>query len=191
MATVAKRLMTAEEFYEWSQRPENRDKMYELERGEVVEVSRAGKLHCLICMNVGAILWLFVRQRPKGYVCCNDVGTIIQRNPDTVRGPDVAVFEDTEQYEEVDLKYGESPPVLAVEVLSPNDTTGTVNRRILEQLKAGTKLVWLIDPFAKNVTVYRQGREPYIVEDKQELTGDDVLPDFKCRVGEFFTLSGR
>jgi hypothetical protein len=34
MATVAPRLMTAEEFYDWSHRPENADRLFELEKGE-------------------------------------------------------------------------------------------------------------------------------------------------------------
>ncbi len=32
MANVLTKLMTAEEFYEWSHRPENRDKLHELSK---------------------------------------------------------------------------------------------------------------------------------------------------------------
>src|SRR5262249_1494039 len=124
MATVATRTMTAEEFYEWAHRPENRDKHCELERGEAVEMSRPGKRHGLICGNVTRLLGNFAAQRKKGYVCSNDTGVVVERGPDTVRGPDVLFFEDAEQAEQVEEKYGEGPPLLAVEVLSPNDTTG-------------------------------------------------------------------
>jgi hypothetical protein len=44
--------LTAEEFYDWAHRPENAGKSYELERGEVVEVSRPGELHGVVCANV-------------------------------------------------------------------------------------------------------------------------------------------
>src|SRR5438552_642439 len=138
MATVETKLLTAEEFYDWANRPENRDKYCELERGEIVEMAKPGKRHGLVCANVVAILIAYVRHRKKGYVCSNDTGVIVEREPDTVRGPDVLLFEDAELYEEVDIKYGDQPPVLAVEVLSPNDTTGKVNRRIREQLHFGT-----------------------------------------------------
>src|SRR5437016_8913332 len=109
MATVTTRPMTAEEFYEWANRPENRDKVCELERGEIVEMSRPGKRHGLTCANVAGILRNYVIQRKKGYVCSNDTGIIVERNPDTVRGPDVLLFEDADSSDQVDMKYGEKP----------------------------------------------------------------------------------
>lgn len=190
MATVATKLLTAEEFYDWANHPDNRDKYCELERGEIVEMSRPGKLHGFVCANVVWILGAYVRRRRKGYICSNDTGVITERDPDTVRGPDVLLFEDADKYEDMDLKYGEQPPSLAVEVLSPNDTYGKVNQRIMEQLDFGTPLVWLLDTEARNVTVFRPGKQPYVLKESQELTGDDILPDFRCRVAEFFELPG-
>ena len=38
MATVATQLLTAEEFYEWANRPENRGRICELERGRIIEI---------------------------------------------------------------------------------------------------------------------------------------------------------
>jgi Uma2 family endonuclease len=80
MATIQTRLMTAEEFYEWAHRPENRDKPFELERGEVVEMSRPGKRHGMICGNVAGILRNYAVQRQKGYVCTNDTGVVVERD---------------------------------------------------------------------------------------------------------------
>src|SRR5437763_1258728 len=132
MATVETKLLTAEEFYDWANHPDNRDRNCELERGEIVEVSRSGKRHGFVCANVACILGSFVKNRRKGYVCCNGTGVVVERDPDTVRGPDVMLFDDAEHYDEVDLKYGKEPPLLAVEVLSPNDTAGKVMRRVRE-----------------------------------------------------------
>src|SRR5437868_1441595 len=106
MATVAAKLLTAEEFYEWANRPENRDKYCELERGEIVEGSRPGKRHGLICANCAGILGNYTKQRKKGYVCSNETGIIVERDPDTVRGPDIMLFKDATRLEEVDEKYG-------------------------------------------------------------------------------------
>ncbi len=196
MATIQTKLLTAEEFYEWANQPENREKACELERGEIVEMSRPGKLHGFVCANVAGILRNYVIQRKKGYVCSNDTGVIVARNPDTVRGPDVLLFEDAARFEEIEIRYGERPPVLAIEVLSPNDTAGKLSRRVREQFRFGTRLMWVLDPDARNVIVYRPGKEAgiaedYIVEENEELTGDDVLPDFRCRVAEFFSLPGQ
>jgi Uma2 family endonuclease len=190
MATAATKLLTAEEYFDWANSPENRDKYCELVRGEIVEMSRPGRRHGFVCANVVWILGQFVRQRRKGYICSNDTGVVTEHDPDTVRGPDVMLFEDAEHYEDLDLKYGEHPPLLAVEVLSPNDVPGKVNQRVVEQLAFGTRLVWVVDPEACNITVYRPGKQPDVVSEGQELTGEDVLPDFRCQVEEFFALPG-
>jgi Uma2 family endonuclease len=191
MATVATKRMTAEEFYDWANDPDNRDKYCELERGEIVEMSRPGKIHGLVCANVVRILGNFTVQRKKGYVCSNDTGVIVERDPDTVRGPDVMLFEDATRFEDVDRKYGEKPPVLAVEVLSPNDTPGQILRRIREQKQFGTPLIWVLDPDARNVIVCQPGKEDKAVEETEELTGEAVLPDLRVRVAELFALPGQ
>src|SRR5688572_2138779 len=122
MATVVSKPITAEEFYQFTHRSENRDRIFELERGEIVEMSRPGKKHGMICANVARLLGNYAAGRKKGYVCSNDTGVVVERDPDSVRGPDVLFFEDVNQVEQVQEKYGETPPRLAVEVLSPNDT---------------------------------------------------------------------
>ena len=83
---TATSLMTAEEFFDWVNRPENGGKVYELERGEVVEMPRPGERHGVVCVNVGYVLSTYIRQRGKGYACGNDTGIIWERDPDTVRG---------------------------------------------------------------------------------------------------------
>ncbi len=191
MATVETTLMTADQFYEWANRPENRDRNCELERGRVVEMSRPGRRHGLVCANTSAILWLYVRQRKKGYVCSNDTGVIVERDPDTVRGPDVMLFDDAESAELVDTRYGTTPPLLAVEVLSPNDTYGRVLIRVHEQFAFGTRLVWVLDPDARVVVVHYPNGKDRVVREHEELDGNDVLPDFRCKVAEFFALPGQ
>jgi Uma2 family endonuclease len=185
-----KKLMTADEFYDWVLRPENQDRQFELVRGEVVEMSRPGERHCVICGNVGWVLNNYVRQRRRGRVLSNDPGIILEKDPDTVRGPDVAFFDDVKPYDQLNPKWSEGVPVLAVEVLSPNDRIGKVTRRINDFLRAGTRLVWLLDPDARDVTVFRPGQNSQVFEANQELTGEDVLSDFRCPVAEFFFVAG-
>ena len=91
MSSVLTNLMTAEEFYDWVHRPENRDRHFELEEGELVEMSRPGERHGVVCGNTSYILVGYTRKRKKGYVCSNDTGLILDRDPDNVRGPDIAL----------------------------------------------------------------------------------------------------
>jgi Uma2 family endonuclease len=189
-APITTQRLTAEQYFDWLELPENRNRLFELERGEIVEMSRPGERHCLICTNVGFILSLYIRQRQQGYVLGNDPGIIVERDPDTVRGPDLAYFAESRPYGDMNPKFAEGTPTLAVEVLSPTDRIGKVTRRINELLKSGIRLVWLIDPEARDVTVYRSGHDPYPLTDAEELTGDDVLPAFRCRVADFFFSTG-
>jgi Uma2 family endonuclease len=183
---TAAKLMNADEFFDWVMLPENQARHYELERGKVVEMSRPGERHGFVCTNVATVLNLYARKRRKGYVLSNDAGVVLERDPDTVRGPDVSYFEQGKKYAEMNPKLSEGIPTLVVEIVSPNDHFGKIKRKVKEYLKAGVRLVWVIDPEAQDVTVYRAGNGSTAFEAGQELTGDDVLPDFRCPVVEFF-----
>src|SRR5262249_44511931 len=159
MSTATTRArMTAEEFLEFVSRPENKNQFFELVRGEEIQLPPPMKPHGRVCVNVSFLLENYVRQRSFGYVTSNDSGVILERDPDTVRGPDVALYEDAQSFEELHPKYGETPPVLAVEVLSPNDRANRVNRKITDYLKNGVALLWVVDPESRTVTVYRPDR---------------------------------
>src|SRR3954452_23402038 len=182
--------MNAEEFFDWCNRPENRDWHFELERGEVVEVSRPGERHGFVCLNVGRILGNYTYQRRKGYACGNDTGVLLERDPDTVRGPDIVLYDQVRRYNELNPRYSDQPPTLAVEVLSPNDKWGNVTRRIFHFLSRGIAVVWLVDPEGQSVTVYRPNQLPQVFEGGDELTGGPELAEFRCRVSDLFYLPG-
>lgn len=189
--TAARKLMTAEEFYDFVHLPENDNKWFELVRGEVIELPPPQKKHGVVSVNVGVALVNHARQRRKGYVTTNDSGVVLEHDPDTVRGPDVAYYEDAQTWDELHPKYGEVPPRLAVEVLSPNDKIGKVMLKIMDYLKSGVELVWLVDPDSRNVTVYRPNQQPFVAVEGQDLTGDGVLPEFRLAVADLFFLPGQ
>ncbi|MGH7168744.1 MAG: Uma2 family endonuclease [Gemmataceae bacterium] len=189
-ATTAKKLMTAEEFCDWVRQPEQDDKWFELVRGEVIELPSPMKPHGVVCVRVASALSAYADQRGFGYVTCNDSGVILERDPDTVRGPDVAFYEDANTFAELHPKYGEVPPRLAVEVLSPNDRANKVLRKINDYLRCGVGLVWVIDPEIRTLTVHQPGKPQVELTENQEVTGEDVLPGFRCSVSGFFRLPG-
>lgn len=128
-APITRRL-TAEEFFEFCSLPENEDRHFELEDGEIVEMPRPVVPHGVVCGNLAYLLGAYVRQRRKGYVCSNDPGVVWKRNPDTVRGPDVLLFDDDVPFDGLPRKWSERPPLLAVEVRSPNDSMSKMQKRI-------------------------------------------------------------
>jgi Uma2 family endonuclease len=80
----------------------------------------------------------------------------------------------------------EGAPLLAVEVLSPNDKQKDISDAVEEYLDCGTKQVWIVDPYAETVTVYRSNVEPIMYARSQTLPGGDDLPGFACPVAEIF-----
>ena len=149
-----------------------------------------GKYHGFVCGNVAWILGNFAVRRRKGYVCTNGSGIVIEQDPDTVLGPDVTYYEDAQTIDDMDRQYSARPPLLAVEVSSPNDRINRTIRRITQMLHAGVAQVWLVDPEGRDVSVYRAGHDPVLLTEGQELTGDPALPDFRCRIADFFALPG-
>lgn len=182
------RQLSAEGFADWVELPENRNRWFELTRGEVIELPPSTRIHGRVCANVAFILESYVRQRRKGYVTTNDSGVILERAPDTVRGPDVALYEDAQHFADLHPKYGEVPPRLAVEVLSPHDRAGRSLRKITDYLDNGVDLVWFVDVEDRSVTVYRSNRGPRRFEEAGDLTGEEILPGLHCKVADFFIL---
>ncbi len=77
-------------------------------------------------------------------------------------------------------------PDLVAEVPSPNDTAYEIDERIEDYLRAGVRLLWVLNPTTRTVQVYRPDGSGTRLRDGDELTGETVLPGFHCRVGELF-----
>ena len=191
MSTVSANVITAEEFFQWVNLPGNCDRAFELRAGEVVEMPPAGKYHGFVCGKVAGILRNFAIQRGKGYVCTNDAGVIVGRNPDSVRGPDVTFYEDNETADDMSRQYAAAPPLLAVEVVSPGDRFNSTMRRVTQLLNRGVKVVWVVDPEMRDVSKCQAGLEPKLVSGNETLSGGTALPDFECAVSEFFAIPGK
>ena len=78
----------------------------------------------------------------RGTVTCNDSGFVTERGPDSVRGPDVA-FWSKERVKDVPVGYFEMAPDLAVEVLSPSNTTKQILTKLREYFAKGVRMVWV------------------------------------------------
>lgn len=186
MATAVATKMTAAEFFDFVHRPENAGRFFELERGEVVEMPPPGKLHGFVCNILAWYLTNWSVQRGRGYVCTNDTGMIVENKPDTVRGADVSYYDDDRDADTIERGYAGAPPLLVVEVLSPNDKPGRVKRRVREYLKRGVGLVWIVDPEARSVAIHRGGAEPVALQEKDVLIGGPDLAGLRLKVADLF-----
>ncbi len=162
---------------------------HELLRGTVVSEPVPSRPHGRAVARLAELLGSFVRANRLGAVYAGDAGFVLARQPDTVRGPDVAfVSAERERAAEGQLPYFPGAPDLAIEVISPNDRTREVLGKVSDYLAAGCKLVWLVDPVREEVQVFRSPFTPRTLAADDALEAEDLLPGFSIRVAELFEL---
>jgi len=160
---------------------------HELIAGELITMSPAGYQHGVIAQNLGWRLAKHALETGEGQVPTAETGFLLERNPDTVRAPDVAFVSD-EQLQRcgVPTAYFPEAPALAVEVVSPDDTAEAVDSKIRDWLAAGTQLAWVIYPKGRTVTVYRSLDDIQVLSEKDSLSGESVVPGFSCAIADLF-----
>lgn len=82
-------------------------------------------------------------------------------------------------------------PDLAVEVISKSNTKKEMDRKLLEYFGEGVRLVWYVYPKKRAVDVYTSPVDKRRVRHDQTLDGGEVLPGFKLRLKELFTIPRR
>lgn len=180
---TGRELLRAEEYYLLPDEPGWRDELVE---GSVVREPMPSFGHGSASARIARFLLEWVESRELGEVV-GECGFVVQRDPDTVRGPDAA-FVSAERLAawSGDGPFFEGAPDLAVEVLSPSNTRGEVERKVREYLAAGARLVWVVDPASRSVTAYRTGEASRRVGPDDSLDGSDILPGFTLPVSRIF-----
>ncbi|MCX2728234.1 Uma2 family endonuclease [Thermomicrobium sp. 4228-Ro] len=179
-------LLTVDDLVALPERPGIR---YELHEGKLVEMPGAGGIHAAIVVRLVLLLHQFVTSRRLGFVFGDGLGYILRRNPDTVRIPDVSVVR-RERVPAGGIPEGFWPgaPDLAVDIVSPHDRAEEVHERVRDYLGAGTRLVWVLWPKSRTVTVYWPDGTARELGPDEKLTGGDVLPGFEVSVSELFLV---
>ena len=160
----------------------------ELVKGEVYETPAAGARHGDVAAEIGAQLRTYVRANRLGRVFAAETGFLLRRDPDTIRAPDAAfVTQDRLPEEGLPTGYFEGAPDLAVEVLSPDDRPRDVRQKANDWLQAGSRLVWVIDPGTRSVTVYSSPEAFQELTEDDSLEGEHVIPGFACSIRGLFS----
>ena len=173
-------LMTAEELLH----NDVPHKSTELVRGVLVVREPPGGWHGHLSLRLGWLLGQHVYPQSLGMLFGQDTGFLIERDPDTVRAPDLAFVAAARASQIGRHGYVPFAPDLAVEILSSGDRPGEVLEKVADWLEAGTRLVWVIDPDRGNARVHRADGSIDIVAGGGELAGEDVLPGFTCTLPE-------
>ena len=183
MATTKLKLLTADDLIHLS----SQGVRGELIRGVLYETMPTGHEHGRVLINLGSELRIFTKPRSLGTVVGGDVGVRLERDPDTVRAPDVAFFS-TEKAPPPELaaRYAEVVPELLAEIVSPNDTARELREKAEVWLGFGVGLVWVVNPDTRTVDVHRRGLPITTLTDQDVLDGLDILPGFTCAVSDVF-----
>jgi Uma2 family endonuclease len=185
MATASQsKLMTAVEFMA----ADLGEGIFELVRGEIVEMPMPMPEHGVVCGNTSGLLWDYGRRSGYGYVLSNDSAVLTERDPDTVRGADVTFYSHARwPRAQVGRTIPPVPPDLAVEVYSPSNRPGEMNRKIAEYLSIGTLMVWVIYPASRSIAIHRSDDQPPLVLHEGDVVENlPELPGFRCAVADFF-----
>lgn len=175
-------LMTLEEYAALDE-PDERY-VSELVRGVLVREPRPGSRHGSVQVAIGAVLHAWARR--TGASVTAESGYILSEEPATLRGPDVGVVVQPRSTEGEPGGWIRGAPDVAVEVLSPSDTSTAMQEKTLEYFGAGARLVWIVDPTLRTVTVHRLDGSARLLREGDTLEGEDVLEGFSVAVVELF-----
>lgn len=155
---------------------------YELVDGEI-RVSPAGARHGQVCVKLTTRLGSFVEEHGLGFVFDSSTGFRLPNG--NVRLPDVSfVSKGRLDGDRVPDGFCPRAPDLAVEVLSPADRPRPVLDKVGDYLDAAVSLVWVIDPERRTAVAYRSLVSVRAFGPEDALDGEDVVPGFRCRLGE-------
>ena len=155
---------------------------YEYVKGELVPMAPPTMEHGDISMNLSVLLSLHIRENQLGRLYPADTDFKLG---DRLVKPDIA-FVSTARLPENRRQASPVAPDLAVEVVSPTDIQYRVVEKAFAYLNAGTRLVWVIEPGSKTVTVYRSETDIKLLTREDTLDGEDVVEGFSCQVAQLF-----
>jgi Uma2 family endonuclease len=162
-------------------------KSYELVDGQLVE-RNMGAESSWVGGRLHSRLDRFCEEHGLGWALPADNGfECFPHEPGLVRKPDVSFVRYGRLPGEVLPKgWIKIPPDLAVEVLSPNDETYALEEKLEDYEKVGVSLIWVINPKSRKVMVHRIDGSVTRLRESDELSGEDVIPGFRCPVRELF-----
>lgn len=119
-----------------------------------------------------------------------DSSTGFKLSNGAVRSPDVswvAIAQWNSLTKQQQRKFAPIDPDFALELMSPTDDLNELQSKMKEYLSCGVKLGWLINPDAKQVEIYRQGREKEVLYNPEILSGEAIMPGLTVSLTEIFT----
>lgn len=162
-------------------------KHFELVDGRVMERNSCG-LSSHVAVRLSGELNRHVAIKSLGWVFSATAGyRCFPWKPKNIRRSNVSFIRaDRITMNELTQPYITIPPDLVVEVISPGDYVTEINKKIDDYLIAGVRLIWIVCPKNRTVQTYRSDGSGNRLRETDELSGEDVIPEFRCPLGSLF-----
>ena len=134
-------------------------------------------------------LTAWTKKDTTGVCFANTAGFILLNG--AIRSPDAAWITRekwdslTDQQKE---RFGPWCPDFVIELRSPSNRLSELRNKMVEYMENGASLGWLIDPFKRQVYVYRPDEEVVILNNPETVSGDPLLPGFKLNLAELWSV---
>ena len=166
--------------------------LYEMIDGRIVEKATG------VYENLLAAVFFGVLDR---YMEANSVGWVVQEmifdlrpQINRERRPDVAVVSFERWPRDRPIPEARSwavVPDLAVEILSPTNTTDSIAEKLEEYFHVGVRQVWVVYPRQAWIYVYTSVTSVRVLAPGAELDGSDVLPGLRLSIKDLFEKAGQ
>ena len=164
-------------------------KRFELVDGQLVEQDM-GILEGRVAYLITGIIAAYVEPRQLGSGFGSELGyRCFPFDPNKVRKPDASFISAARLTADMFTSgFAEIAPDLAIEVVSPHDPYREVETKVDEYLRAGVRLIWVLNPERQLVRIHRLDGTVSEVSRGGVLSGEDVLPGFSTPVAPLFEL---
>jgi Uma2 family endonuclease len=147
-----------------------------------IRVSPAGSPHGWVILRLSSRFVAHVEAHALGYAFDSSTGCWMPSG--NLRVPDLTFVSRERMPDGIAEGFLRVVPDLAVEVLSPGDSQRGILDKVGEYLAAGVRLVWVIDPRARRAAAHRSLTDVRELGEDDFLEGADVVPGFRCRLGD-------
>ena len=174
-------MLTAEQFDNY---PFEEDKRYELDEGELIEMTRPAYRHNEVLGELFGELRDYFRKNRIGKALVSE--NLYALSPNTRRAPDVAVILGDRRKELKNATVIPVIPDIAIEVLSPSERPHMIHRKLTQYFAAGVKEVWTVDPEARTAEIWSGPHLPERVLTQADALTSPLLPGFELKLEELF-----
>ena len=159
----------------------------ELVQGRIIEMPPPEPKHGRFCGKIAMFVGIYVYEHQLGEVISNDAGVITRRNPDSLRGPDIAFYSQAKLPSNDTWEgYFDFVPDLVFEVRSPSDRWSEMVQKAGEYLAAGVPIVVVLNPDTKSAHIFEGDQAPRILGPEDTLSFPGILDGFALVVGRIF-----